>query len=187
MSNNIKKLRLEQNLTQSELAAIAGVSDKAVSTWEQGLKNPRKSAINKLAYHFNVSPAWLEGYTNDPTNYNDPELITQIPQSILQNFNGDVQKAYTVWKSTEAEYVSEGMLDIVNSLDDDILEKYGSDISRAYAEQRKRDMEQAVSTLESLSSKEKELLTDFLKLNEQGKDKAIEYVKDLSSVDKYRK
>ena len=34
ISKNIKKLRLEHNLSQKEFAKIAGVSDKAVSTWE---------------------------------------------------------------------------------------------------------------------------------------------------------
>lgn len=66
-TNNIKKLRLQHSMTQAEFGAIAGVSDKAVSTWEQELKNPRKNAIKKLAQHFGVSPAWLEGYTDDTT------------------------------------------------------------------------------------------------------------------------
>ena len=38
ISKNIKKLRLEHNLSQKEFAKIAGVSDKAVSTWENGTK-----------------------------------------------------------------------------------------------------------------------------------------------------
>lgn len=85
-TNNIKKLRLANNLTQAELAAIAGVSDKAVSTWEQGLKNPRKSAIYKLSDYFNVSPAYLEGYTDDPTAEGgesmEEKLVFKIPRPV---------------------------------------------------------------------------------------------------------
>ena len=84
--------------------------------------------------------------------------------------------------------ITDETLDIVNSLDDDILEQYGSDLSKAQAEQRKRDEAQATSIIKNyFSAKETELLNDFLTLNELGKDKAIEYVKDLSSMDKYSK
>ena len=79
------------------------------------------------------------------------------------------------------------MLDIVNSIDDDILEKYSNDISKAYAEQKKRDERNSKLLLECLSNKDKELLNNYFKLNELGKDKAIDYVKDLSSVEKYTK
>lgn len=36
IADNIKRLRETYGLTQSELGAIAGVTDKAVSTWEIG-------------------------------------------------------------------------------------------------------------------------------------------------------
>ena len=40
ISENIKLLREQYGLSQKELGQIAGVSDKAVSTWEQGIKEP---------------------------------------------------------------------------------------------------------------------------------------------------
>lgn len=54
ISKNIKILRERYNLSQKELAVIAGVSDKAVSSWERGTKEPRMGAIQKLAEHFNL-------------------------------------------------------------------------------------------------------------------------------------
>lgn len=54
IGENIKKLREKYNLSQKELGEIAGVSDKAVSTWENGLKEPRMGAIQKMADHFGV-------------------------------------------------------------------------------------------------------------------------------------
>lgn len=54
ISENIKKLRAQYHLSQKELAEIAGVSDKAVSTWENGTKKPRISAIQKIADHFGL-------------------------------------------------------------------------------------------------------------------------------------
>lgn len=54
IAENIKKLRLKHNLSQKEFGEIAGVSDKAVSTWENGLKEPRMGAIQKIADHFGI-------------------------------------------------------------------------------------------------------------------------------------
>ncbi|MED1403805.1 XRE family transcriptional regulator [Bacillus mycoides] len=54
IGKNIKKLRDKHNLSQKELGEIAGVSDKAVSTWEKGLKEPRMGAIQKIADHFGI-------------------------------------------------------------------------------------------------------------------------------------
>ena len=54
ISKNIKKLRLEHNLSQKEFDKIAGVSDKAVSTWENGTKEPRMGTIQKIADFFGI-------------------------------------------------------------------------------------------------------------------------------------
>lgn len=54
IGKNIKKLRDKHNLNQKEMGEIAGVSDKAVSTWEKGLKEPRMGAIQKIADHFGI-------------------------------------------------------------------------------------------------------------------------------------
>ncbi len=55
IAENIKRLRLSHGLSQAEFGAIAGVTDKAVSTWETGAKDPRMGAIQKLADHFHLS------------------------------------------------------------------------------------------------------------------------------------
>lgn len=59
ISKNIKLLRKRYRLSQKDLALIAGVSDKAVSTWELGLKEPRMGAIQKIADHFGIKKSNL--------------------------------------------------------------------------------------------------------------------------------
>ncbi|WP_217594109.1 helix-turn-helix transcriptional regulator [Cohnella sp. GbtcB17] len=59
VSENIKKLREKYHLTQDELAEIAGVTNKAVSTWETGVKEPRMGPIEKIARHFNIKKSNL--------------------------------------------------------------------------------------------------------------------------------
>lgn len=54
ISENIKKLRDKFDLTQQELADIARVTNKAVSTWETGIKEPRMGAIERIAQHFGI-------------------------------------------------------------------------------------------------------------------------------------
>lgn len=55
IAENIKKIRLEHGLSQAELGKIAGVSDKAVSTWELGTKIPRMGAVEKMANYFGIT------------------------------------------------------------------------------------------------------------------------------------
>lgn len=55
ISDNIKKLRTQHGMSQEEFGKIAGVSDKAVSTWENGKKEPRMGAIQKIALYFNIN------------------------------------------------------------------------------------------------------------------------------------
>ena len=59
ISENIRNLRECHNLTQAEFGAIAGVSDKAVSTWENGIAEPRMGAIQRIADHFGLTKSDL--------------------------------------------------------------------------------------------------------------------------------
>lgn len=54
IKDNIKMLRKRYGLTQQELAEIAGVTNKAVWAWENGLSEPRMGAIERIATHFNL-------------------------------------------------------------------------------------------------------------------------------------
>ncbi len=55
LGNFVSELRKEKNMTQKELAAILGVTDKAVSKWERGLSFPDISLLEPLSEVFDVS------------------------------------------------------------------------------------------------------------------------------------
>ena len=82
ISDNIKKLRQMHNLSQAEFGRIAGVSDKAVSTWENGTKTPRMGAIQRLADHFGVSKSMIiEGdslFSDNSVSF--PDNIIPLPK-----------------------------------------------------------------------------------------------------------
>ena len=76
IKENIKLLREKYKLSQKDLALIAGVTDKAVSTWESGAKEPRMGAIQKIADHFGLKKSNLiedNGLTEKQGYYIDPE------------------------------------------------------------------------------------------------------------------
>ncbi len=71
IADNIKALRKKYNLTQAQLGDIAGVSDKAVWTWENGTAEPRMGAIQKMADYFDIKKSDI--VDDNPSYYLDPE------------------------------------------------------------------------------------------------------------------
>ena len=55
LSSNIKRLRLDKNLTQEQLANKLGISAQAVSKWETSETYPDGSLLLPLAKELNVS------------------------------------------------------------------------------------------------------------------------------------
>lgn len=69
LPENIKKIRESRGLSQAEFGKSIGVSDKAVSTWENGLKVPRMGTIQKIADHYGVSKSEvIDGKQMLPSN-----------------------------------------------------------------------------------------------------------------------
>ena len=80
IAENIKKIRLEHGLSQAELGKIADVSDKAVSTWELGIKVPRMGAVEKMANYFGVpKSAILDDTQSVPTSRPIPKGFQPMP------------------------------------------------------------------------------------------------------------
>ncbi|MDR0916512.1 MAG: helix-turn-helix domain-containing protein [Oscillospiraceae bacterium] len=74
IGQTIKKLRRERDLTQEQLAELIGVTDKAISKWENGTGLPDISQIVPLASVFGVSTDVLFGTIGT----NDDEEIAKI-------------------------------------------------------------------------------------------------------------
>lgn len=98
-----KSLRLSNNLTQDELAQDLEISRSAVSMYERGEREPDFETLEKIADFFNVDMNYLIGWSDDPTNYDDPDLIAAIPLSYMELFDGDVKKAFQYMKAVDAE------------------------------------------------------------------------------------
>lgn len=57
----LKELRLERNLTIHQLATAIGVSDIAISRWENNLREPKLESVIALAQYFGVTIEYLLG------------------------------------------------------------------------------------------------------------------------------
>ena len=105
IGDNIKNLRLQHNLSQAELANVAGVSDKAVSSWEQNKSVPRMGPIQKMADFFGIQksdiiePSTVTTHTSKghntkketPPNHDESKLLADY-----RNLNGNNRQAINV-------------------------------------------------------------------------------------------
>lgn len=102
ISENIKNLRLKYNLSQKELAMIAGVTDKAVSTWEKGTKEPRMGTIQKIADHFGIRKSDLIEDSNTlPLTPRDERQIAEDLERMIADL--DTQNALAAMGGTVEE------------------------------------------------------------------------------------
>jgi len=91
IKENILKLRQQYDLTQKELGDIAGVSDKAVSSWESGEREPRMGALQKIADHFSIKKSDIiedDGFIATGKSsgyYTNPETVKAAQDAYDQN------------------------------------------------------------------------------------------------------
>ena len=60
-AERIKQLRKKKGISQSELAALIGVKNNTVSTWERGTRKPDVEALDLLSDYFEVSFEYILG------------------------------------------------------------------------------------------------------------------------------
>ncbi|WP_213997003.1 helix-turn-helix domain-containing protein [Tepidanaerobacter syntrophicus] len=78
--NRIKELREEAKISQAELASMLGVTQQALSNYENGLREPDLDTINKIANYFGVSIDYLLCRTNVRNSDIIEEAIKDDPE-----------------------------------------------------------------------------------------------------------
>ncbi|MDH5099771.1 helix-turn-helix transcriptional regulator [Lactobacillus kefiranofaciens] len=63
MENRIKELRKKENVSQGDIAKALNVTPQAINQYETGRREPKLEMWQRLANYFNVSVAYLKGYT----------------------------------------------------------------------------------------------------------------------------
>ncbi|SEB16020.1 repressor LexA [Thalassobacillus cyri] len=59
ISNNLKRILEEYNITQNKLSKIAGVSESTVGKWILKKSAPRMGAIQRIADHFDLPKSYI--------------------------------------------------------------------------------------------------------------------------------
>ena len=95
IGDNIKKLRLRHGLSQAELAGVAGVSDKAVSTWEQNKAVPRMGPIQRMADYFGVKKSDIIEPSEGNADISPGKRVSKTPTSL----NADETKLLSGYRS----------------------------------------------------------------------------------------
>lgn len=91
MGERIKMLREQRGITQSELAEICKVSDKAVSTWENGRNIPRMGAIQRMADYFGIPKSAIIENIAPPVNAIRIPVLGNIPAGIPLSAVEDIE------------------------------------------------------------------------------------------------
>ena len=84
---NLKKLRLERNLSQQTLSEAIGLSQQTITKYENGKTQPDFQTLMTLAEFFHTSVDYLIGYTNNPRSnrtVNDIGILTDMPLTPYQ-------------------------------------------------------------------------------------------------------
>ena len=80
---NIKSLRIQQNMTQQELAEKLFVKRNAISKWEQGRGMPSIDNVQALSKTFNVSIESLLTPQEVPLNLNKINIFIMIISTMM--------------------------------------------------------------------------------------------------------
>ena len=88
LSENIKRLRRQKNLTQTQLAQRLGVALSTVASYENQDRTPSIPMLVKLSYEFNVTIEYLLGVnknkTLDVSDLSDEQILAL--NSIIEQF-----------------------------------------------------------------------------------------------------
>ena len=117
MSNNmehkeigrrIELRRKDLNLTLADVASAVGVAASTIQRYEKGqFEKIKMPVIEAIAAALHINPEWLVGLTDDPTTYDDPDLIASISLQYLEACNGDVKKAYKMMQAVDEDHLAE--------------------------------------------------------------------------------
>lgn len=107
----LKKIRVDNNVSQNELAKYLEITPSSLSYYENGVRTPPITIINKLVNRFNVSANWLLGIENSENKkiktYADM-LEALVPILELEN----------IWNMGINEATLQEYLDCINDPED---------------------------------------------------------------------
>jgi len=93
--------------TQKELMDYIGLEKSTFTAWKSKKSTSYKQYVSDIAKFFGVSTDYLLCRTEDPIDYDNDDLLSQIPEEILDHFNYDAKAAYKAWKARTERDIAE--------------------------------------------------------------------------------
>ena len=93
-----EKLCKDRGVSPTRASTENGFSKGSVSYWRRKYKEgidakPDIYTAQKIADYFDVSVDYLLGRTDDPTNYENGDVVASLAGPVLDHFDGDAKKA----------------------------------------------------------------------------------------------
>jgi transcriptional regulator with XRE-family HTH domain len=166
-----------RGLRQKDLVERTGISRGLISKYVSGKVVPSKSKVHLLADSLKVSVSYLLGADLYRDNKNRVQLRSMLQDKTLSQFlPTDMDVSDMEEREDEfIEYLEK------QELLDELLEKY------KYLDENQRIfVARNLQDLATINDDDWELLYKLNNMNEQGKQKILEYVCDLSEIPKYK-
>lgn len=107
----IKRLRIDRELTQNDLAEMMNCNRQKIADWERGKSTPSADDITLLSKKFNVSADYLLGLSNTPTTDKDIKFIcnyTGLDEKSIQSIK--IKDNIMMGTSFPTEFLRTGFL-----------------------------------------------------------------------------
>lgn len=102
LANNIKNLRIQNKLTQSELSEKLGITRQSLSNYEKGIREPDVAVLTAIANYFNCSVDYL---LFDSTDNNLDMIYSNFDIDDIMDYNSLILK-YMLNKKEQLKKVS---------------------------------------------------------------------------------
>lgn len=77
--NRMAEVMKMKNIRQTEVSAATGIPKSTLSRYMKGSYEPKQENLYALAEFFGVTPSWLLGYTDDPTDKDYRKIPKEEP------------------------------------------------------------------------------------------------------------
>lgn len=92
LGDKIKKMRIESNLKQNDLAEILCVSEKTISSWENDRTKPDLNMIYKLSDYFKKSFYYLINDDLNLENTNEMQIKLKVDEKNVEKVRDFVKE-----------------------------------------------------------------------------------------------
>ena len=213
-AKRLKQCRVSANETLEQVGQLVGVHKTTVRRWETGeTERIALPTIQKLAIHYNVSPAWLMG-ADVPMERNHNSINSDPKNDHTSNSHTKKKRPMTLSEKVRRKRIEAGLsiedLSKASGINIDELKQcelgnITPTISKNLSNLAKKalnvepvellpdstdnDLYKVAdynnNKIKQLTSDEKTLLDNYRDLNNKGKEKLIDYSDDLKGNSKY--